>query len=247
MSGMMRYLPILFLLLFFILPIVLWVIKYKSTFTVDFILDPPFPRQLATTYLLSLITSVASVVIAYPLALTWWVKKRNYFSKVVLALVFVPFALGLITRNYTWMSILSYTDIGYSFNAVIIVMVYIFIPFAFFILIQGFTTIPSSNLEAAKIMGANLFESFRKIILPQTQRQVLISGFLVFTNSLCYYITPAMIGGGNYDMTGNVIWQHVDRGLFTEASGISIAFVVYMIPVFIFALYFIIKRKKRAS
>lgn len=243
-KDFIRFVPILYLILFFILPILLWILFNKNLFSYHSITKPLFFKQFWITGLIALLTALGSVIISYPVALLWWINKKTKWSAILVFLVFIPILLGLLTRNYAWMNILSYTSIQYTFSAVILVMLYIFIPFVFFVLIQGFGNINHNTLEAAKIMGANIFESFWRVIFPQTLRHIYIASFLVFANSLSYYITPAMIGGGKTDMIGNIIWKYVDKGLFPEASNISLTFIFYMIPIFVVVLYFILKRRK---
>jgi len=243
-KSFLRFFPILFLLIFFVMPILLWIFLNQNLFSIHSIIHPPFFKQFWVTGLIALITAVSSVVLSYPVALLWWVNKKTKWSVTIVFLVFVPIILGLLTRNYAWISILSYTPFQYSFEAVILVMLYIFIPFAFFILIQGFGNISNNTLEAAKIMGANIFESYGKVIFPQTLRHINIALFFVFANSLCYYITPAMIGGGKYDMIGNIVWKYVDKGLFAEASNISLTFIFYVLTIFTAVLFFIFRRRK---
>lgn len=243
-KNFIRLIPILYLIFFFLLPIILWISIYNDQFTLRSITAPQFFKQFWLTGLISFITAIASVLFTYPIALLWWNCRKNKWSSVIMYLVFIPIILGLLTRNYAWMNLLSYTSFEYSFNAVIVVMVYIFIPFTFFVLIQGFSNISENSLDAAKVMGANIVESFIKVIFPQTVRHIFIALFLVFANSLCYYITPAMIGGGNFDMIGNIIWKYVDKGLFSDASNIALTFICYAVPSFIIALYFIYRRRK---
>lgn len=243
-KSFIRFVPILYLISFFVLPIILWVCLNKNLFSFHSLTHPPFFKQFWITGLTAFITAVTSVVLSYPVALLWWIKRKTKWSSAIVFLVFVPIVLGLLTRNYAWMSMLSYTPFQYTYSAVILVMLYIFIPFAFFIIIQGFGNISDNTLEAAKTMGANIFESFSKVIFPQTQRHIYIALFLVFANSLCYYITPAMIGGGKNDMIGNIIWKYVDKGLFADASNISLTFIFYVLPIFTIAIFIIFKRRK---
>lgn len=225
-----RFTPILFLFFFFILPILIWLIITHELLSITVILKPPFIKQFLNTGSISLLTALFSVIFAYPIALFWWIlKKSGYISKILIVILLSPIILGLTTRNYSWMGIFSGTPFQYSMLAVLIVMIYIFIPFSFFVLIQGMNSISNLTMDASKTMGANIIETFTKVIFPQTIRQCGLAFLLVFSNSLCFYITPSMIGGGKYDMVGNVIWQLVNYGQFNEASKISIIFLIYII------------------
>jgi spermidine/putrescine transport system permease protein len=252
--------PILLLLVGFWLPIGIWIVKYGSApRTISVFCSGLFLHALLTTALIATATTVSSLVLAYPIALLWWNSNRtvaNWLTRIL----FLPLIVGLLARNYAWIGLLTGQDMVssfglvvikaeqslYTWRAVIIVMTYIFIPIAFFVLVYALSTISRFEIEAARTLGSTDREVLTKIVLPHTLRQSVIGAFLIFANALGYFVTPHMLGGGNFDMLGNLIWNNLIKlGLFDEASALALSLIIVLIPFYLIAFFLIIRSRQK--
>ncbi|CAD5105949.1 ABC transporter permease [Zestomonas carbonaria] len=172
---------------------------------------------------IALLTVVASLLICYPVA--FWVsrldeRKRNFF----LFLITLPFFASLIVRLYAWVLILRPTgflnhfmqalglsdrplDLIYSETAVLIGLVYIFIPFMFLPIYASVEKLDRRLLEASQDLGASRLQTFWRVILPLTLPGVAAGSLIVFIPSLGNFIVPSLLGGAKVLMIGSLVEQ----------------------------------------
>ena len=141
---------------------------------------------------------------------------------------------GLINTILGWFGLgpvsLIYTDF-----AVILGMVYNFIPFMILQIYTSLTKMDKSYLEAASDLGANKIQSFLRITLPLSLPGVLSGITLVFLPAVSSFFIPKMLGGGQYVLIGNVIEsQFLTSGNWNFGSAISLIMaVLIMISLYI--------------
>src|SRR5205807_7387380 len=112
--------PIAVLLLGFWLPIAVWIIKYGSIRQpLGLIKSDYFLHALWVTCGIAAATTVASIVLAYPIALIWWLSGRR-LSSLLAAVIFLPLIVGLLARNYSWIGMLSGRDLTSSMGLVLL-------------------------------------------------------------------------------------------------------------------------------
>ncbi|WP_435235903.1 ABC transporter permease [Psychromonas sp. PT13] len=172
---------------------------------------------------LALTTVLCTFIICYPVA--FWIsslseKKKSLF----ILLITLPFFTSMIVRLYAcililrdsgfanqfleWMGIISEPlSIMYSNTAVIIGMVYIFIPFMFLPIYSSVENLDKKFIQASEDLGATPFTTFRKVIFPMTLPGVLAGSILVFIPSLGNFVIPDLFGGTKVLMIGNMVEQ----------------------------------------
>lgn len=169
----------------------------------------------------------------------------------------LPLLMGLLARNYSWIGLLSNPGIIgssgrvlfgsgflYSIGAIIVVMVCIFVPVSFFILIQGARAIRTVQIDAARTLGVPDWKIVFKVLIPLTTRAALLAFCFTFSLAVGFFVTPNMIGGGKYDFIGNAILMYVDLGSFEVASSLGVIFLgIMIIPSIGIALYALKRRK----
>jgi ABC-type spermidine/putrescine transport system permease subunit I len=134
----------------------------------------------------------------------------------------------------------------YRIHSVVGVMTYIFVPIAFFILIYALSSIRPYELDAARTLGATDYEIITRLVIPRTTRQAIIGAFLISANALGYFVTPHMLGGGNFDMLGNLIWKNINHlGLFSDASSLSISLLIVLSPFYFLSFLLIVRNRQR--
>jgi|SRR5690625_47146 len=185
--------------------------------------DPIYLEVFIRSFLLALATVLLSLIICYPAA--FWIsrmpeRRKNLF----IFLITLPFFVSLIVRLFAWVLLLRPTGfvnqalmgLGiiesplimiFTNFAVVIGMVYIFIPFMFLPLYASVEKLDRSMVEASFDLGANRWQTFRRVILPLTMPGIIGGSIIVFIPSLGNFIVPSVLGGARVMMIGNLIEQ----------------------------------------
>ena len=215
-------------------------------FTLDnftkFFSDPIYIDVLKRSLVVAVITTVICILIGYPSA---------YITKVMLLLLItIPMWINMLVRTYAWIGILQddgiiNTILGwlgiepikllYTNFAVILGMVYNFVPFMILQIYTSLEKMDKSLLEAASDLGANKIESFIRVTLPLSLPGVISGITLVFLPSVSSFVIPKLLGGGQYVLIGNVIeTQFLTSGNWNFGSAISLIMaVIIMLSMYI--------------
>jgi len=175
--------------------------------------------------LYALITTVVCLALAYPLALAI-VRAGKTWRDLLLLLVILPFWSNFLIRVYAWMIILGPdwvmtrglnavrgwfgaepTTLMFSPIAVIIVLVYVHLPFMVLPLYANLEKHDPALIDAAQDLGANARQRFRHITWPLSLPGVFAGSALVFIPAFGIFAVPDLVGGTNGIMIGNVIKQ----------------------------------------
>ncbi|TWD51194.1 putative spermidine/putrescine transport system permease protein [Agrobacterium vitis] len=161
----------------------------------------------------------------------------------MIGLVMLPMMISPVARTYAWIVILGRTGIVnqalqglgildsparilFTEIAVFIGLLQLFLPLMIISLISALENLPKDVVPAARVLGANWFQIFWKVILPLTKEGLVIGGTLVFTGSLTAYITPAILGGSKVLMLETLLYQRVTvANDFVSASVIALVLV----------------------
>ena len=215
---------ILWSVLFIIAPL-LMVIYYAFTdttgaFSLESIKAIP---EYTSTILLSILYGIAAtaicLVVAYPFA--YFLSKLKFSTQsMMVLLVMLPMWMNFLIRTYSWMTILGDTGIINTFlnalglnslqlintgGAVILGMVYNFLPFMVLPLYASIEKLDSRLLDAARDLGANGLRSFWHVTLPLTLPGIVAGSMLVFLPSLGAFYIPEILGGAKSMLIGNFI------------------------------------------
>ena len=147
-------------------------------------------------------------------------------------------------RTYAWIVILGRTGIVndtivglglsetpirllFTETAVFLGLLQLFMPLMIISLLSAMENIPKDVIPAARVLGANWFQVFFRVILPLTKEGLVIGGTLVFTGALTAYITPAILGGSKVLMLETLLYQRVNvANDFVSASVIAMILIV---------------------
>ncbi|WP_068118893.1 ABC transporter permease [Tropicimonas marinistellae] len=171
----------------------------------------------------AVITTVISVFLGF---ITAWVVARapaRAKSLLIIAAVF-PLLTGVVVRSFAWLVILGKNGILndfllwsgliaeplsmlYTEGAVIVAMVYLFVPLMVLTLVGVLEGIPQDLTEAAASLGATPAATFRQVILPMAVPGLIVGAVLVFTGSFTSYATPQLLGGERQMMMGTFLYQ----------------------------------------
>lgn len=172
------------------------------------------------SFWLSILTTLGCLLIGFPTALYLALqdeRRRN----LLLFLVTVPFWTNLLVRVYAWILLLrngglideglhglGFTEslgLLYTDNAVIIGLLYTYLPFMVLPIYTSLEKMDWRLVEAAFDLGANRWKALKRIIIPLAMPGVVAGCILVFIPSLGSYIIPELLGGGKSLMIGNLI------------------------------------------
>lgn len=227
------------------------VITFKVTLDnfVRFFSDPIFLDVLKRSLWVAILTTVICLLMGYPVA--YIISQMKEHSKAIMVLLItMPMWINMLVRTYAWVGILQdkgviNTILGifgigpvsliYTDFAVVLGMVYNFIPFMILQIYTALSKMDKSFLEAASDLGANKVESFLRITLPLSLPGVLSGITLVFLPAVSSFFIPKMLGGGQYVLIGNVIEsQFLTSGNWNFGSAISLIMtVIVMLSLFI--------------
>ncbi|ASJ56356.1 spermidine/putrescine ABC transporter permease [Brevibacillus formosus] len=209
---------VLFLTLFMVIPIVMTIAStfyQDGSFTIQgylqFLTDAYFLKIMLTTLQVSLVTTIACVLIGFPSA--YYISKLGPRKKgILLALAIFPLLTSSVVRSFSWMIILgkkgllnsSLLAIGlidkpleilYTPTAMMIGLIHLFLPLIIITLVGVMENIDPDLLKAAESLGASKLNAFWKVIVPLSVPGLIIGSILVFVGSLTAYTTPALLGG----------------------------------------------------
>jgi len=195
-----------------------------------FFSNSAFQSVLWRSVLIALATAAFSVVLAYPLAY-FLAFQAGKSGMILLTLLIAPAWTSELLRilawkimlgsngtlNYllTWLGWIAPDTVLIRFGpaAVIVTLVYTWIPFAALPIYASLGRIEKSLLEASADLGENPLRSFLRVTLPLSLSGVMASFFYVFVPSLGEWVTPAMVGGTTGIMFGNLIQDQFARAL----------------------------------
>ena len=228
--------PAAALLVFFLMPLlVVLAVSFASrgtyggiewTLTVSnytSILDPLYLRIFWRSLWIAVASSAICLVIGFPLAYAIAGAPKRWQGALLL-LVIIPFWTNFLVRTYAWMFILRTEgllntalisaglidqplNLLYTDGAVLLGLVYGYLPFMVLPLYAALERLDPALIEAAWDLYASPVRIFTRIILPLSKPGIIAGCLLVFIPSLGAYVTPDLLGGARTLMIGNLI-QH---------------------------------------
>ncbi|WP_429811220.1 ABC transporter permease [Ensifer sp. B1-9] len=220
----------------------------------NFFSDPLNRTVFLRTFRLGLMVTAVSAVIGYAAAFAI-VNLTPRSKGQMIGLVVLPLMISSVARTYAWIVILGRTGIVnqalqlvglsdepirflFTETAVFVGLLQLFLPLMILSLISALENMPKDAIPAARVLGANWFQVFFKVILPLTKEGLVIGGTLVFTGSLTAYITPAILGGSKVLMLETLLYQRV-----TVANDfVSASVIAFILIVMSFAANLLLKR-----
>lgn len=210
---------------------------------------PSYPMIVWRTIWLSLVATVICIGMGLPVGYLLG-RAEPKFRAVLLLLVVVPFWTNFLIRVYAWKVLLhpagflrhfliSIGVIGddtlllYNEWAVLLVMVYAYVPFAILPIYAAAEKFDFSLMDAARDLGASSIQAFWLVFVPGVQRGLMAAVVMVLIPSLGSYVIPELVGGPAGEMIGNKIAQRVfvDRNWPHAAALATLLMLVTLLPV----------------
>lgn len=192
----------------------------KTVFTIQNILDvSKYMNTLLNSIWLALIATVICLLLAYPVA--YFISRLHFTKqKMMLMLAMLPMWMNFLLRTYAWMTILErngllnrlFALVGLgpfeminTQGAVVLGMVYNYLPFMILPLYSVMTKIDSRTIEAAQDLGANGMTVIGRVILPLSVPGITSGITMVFVPAVSTFIISRMLGGGTNMLIGDLI------------------------------------------
>jgi putrescine transport system permease protein len=182
-------------------------------------------RAYGNSLALAGLTTLACLLVGYPFAYHI-ARSRETVRHTLLMLVMLPFWTSFLLRVYAWMGLLDSSEVGlvnqlllrlhlveqplqllYNRGAVLVGMVYSYLPFMVLPLYANLVKLDGRLLEAARDLGAGPATTFVWITLPLSWRGILAGSMLVFIPAVGEFVIPDLLGGGEVMMIGRKIWD----------------------------------------
>ncbi len=214
------------------------------------------------SFKLALVSTAVCLLIGYPVAYLM-AKEGPRFQKIAMALIMLPMWMNFLLRTYAWMSILENTGLlnrlfkaiglidlvnhimGTNMQffpmintqgAVVLGMVYNYLPFMILPIYSVIVKLDNSLLEAAQDLGAGSSRIFRKVILPLSLPGVLSGITMVFVPAVSTFAISRLLGGNNLMLLGNLIEMQFVGTAYNPHLGSAISLVMMVVVVICMAV-----------
>lgn len=207
--------------------------------------EPLYLRILALSIGISLLSTAACFIIGYPIA--YFIAGLKESKRNTLILLFIiPMWMNFLLRTYAWFTLLGnngllnkflalfglHADLMYNLKAVILGMVYNFLPFMVLPIYSVLLKMDYSLVEAARDLGATDAQVFRKVIFPLSLPGVYTGITMVFIPAISTFVIPSLLGGNKFYLIGNLIEQQFTfTGNWGFGSAISVILIIIMLLV----------------
>ena len=215
-----------------------------------------YARIFGQSLVLAFLTTAICLVMGFPLA--YYIARLSpRWQAVWLMLIMIPFWTNFLVRTYAWMFILrtegllntlllglgvitTPLDLLYTDKAVLIGLVYGYLPFMVLPLYATLERLDPALVEAAKDLYANQWSVFQRVIVPLAKPGIIAGCLLVFIPSLGAFITPDLLGGARNMMVGNLI-QHEYLVARDWPLGSAISLILLIVVIAAVIAYFFVE------
>lgn len=204
-----------------------------------------YGKSFAISILYAVCATAITLLISYPMAY-YMTKLRISSQRMILLIVMLPMWMNFLIRTYSWITILANTGLINTFlksiglgpvqlintpGAVILGMVYDFIPYMILPIYSVMTKIDHSVLEAAEDLGANGFRRMTKVIFPLSLPGVISGITMVFVPSVSTFYISQKLGGNKTLLIGDAIEFLFNNGpdYYNIASALSLILMVMIL------------------
>lgn len=200
-------------------------------------------KALLLSLKLSLISTIICLLLAYPLAMILSKMQMNSHNFIVLIFI-LPMWMNFLLRTLAWQTLLEKngvinTLLGYiglpgidiinTPSAIVLGMVYNFLPFMVLPIYNTLIKLDQNVINAARDLGANSTQTFTKIIFPLSLPGVVSGITMVFVPALTTFVISDILGGGKILLIGNIIEQDFRSSRWNVGSGLSLVLMVFIL------------------
>ena len=204
-----------------------------------------FMSVFIRSFWLAFVSTVICILIGYPVAYLLS-REGQRVQRLMIMLIMLPMWMNFLLRTYAWMSILENTGLLNSLlaffglpqlriintqAAVVIGMVYNFLPFMILPIYSVIVKIDRSLYEAAQDLGADTLSVFRKLVVPMSLPGVLSGVMMVFVPAVSTFVISQLLGGGKVMLLGDLIEMQFLGAAYNPHLGSAIALVMMIVVI----------------
>ena len=223
--------------------------------TIKTLFNPNYVAVFWRTFWISILTTILCLSLALPMAY-YMARASKRMRKLFLFLVVVPFWSSFLIRIFAWKSLLHpegfvkkaliamhvvspETSLLYNSGAVLLVMVYSYLPFAILPIYAAAEKFNFHLIEAALDLGTTRLQAFIKVFLPGIRTGLITALLMVFIPALGAYVIPDVVGGTESEMIGNKIAQRifVERNLPLASALSAFLSLIVLFPMIFIAIF----------
>ena len=204
-----------------------------------------YKKAFGISILYAAVATVITLLLAYPMAY-FMTKLKISSQRMLMLIVMLPMWMNFLIRTYSWITILANTglintllgklgiaplQLMYTPGAVILGMVYDFIPYMILPIYSVMSKLDKSLLEAAEDLGSNSLTKFRRVILPLTRPGIISGITMVFVPSVSTFYISQKLGGNKTMLVGDAIEYLFNLGpdYYNVASAISLILMILIL------------------
>lgn len=204
-----------------------------------------YKKAFGISVLYAVIATLVTLILAYPMAYCM-TRLKISSQRMLFIIVMIPMWMNFLIRTYSWITILANTGLINTFlkalglkplklintpGAVILGMVYDFIPYMIMPIYSVMSKLDKSLLEAAEDLGSNSFERFRRVIFPLTKSGVISGITMVFVPSVSTFYISQKLGGNKTMLIGDTIEYFFNLGpdYYNIASALSLVLMLMIL------------------
>lgn len=244
-SALMLLLPMLLIVFYSLINPGNTIVSFQFTLAnyIKFFTDKDFLIILYRSLMIAVKTTVLCLLLGYPIA--YFISRSSEkWQNALVMLITVPMWINMLVRTYAWIGILTKgglvssiaawfgfedVDLMYTETAVLIGMVYNYLPFMILQIHTSLSKMDPSLLEAASDLGASPFQAFWRVTFPLSIPGIVSGITLVFLPAVSAFFIPKLLGGGSWFLIGNVIEnQFITVGEWNFGSAISVIIAIIM-------------------
>ena len=244
-AAMMLVLPMALIVMYSFMEQGNSIISFSLTFDhyIKFFTDPDFLLILWRSLIIAVKTTIICLLLGYPLAY-FMANSSERAQNILVLCITIPTWINALVRTYAWIGLLSEggllqqilgffglgdAELLYTEGAVLLGMVYNFLPFMILQIHTSLCKMVHSLLQASADLGANPAQTFRRVTLPLSLPGVINGITLVFLPAVSSFFIPKLLGGGQYFLVGNLIEnQFITVGEWNFGSSISVIMAIIM-------------------
>lgn len=244
-AVMMLVLPMALIALYSVMEQGNSIISFSFTLEhyIKFFTDRDFLLILWRSLMIAVKTTMICLLLGYPVAY-FIARSREKVQNALILCITLPMWINMLVRTYAWIGMLSEggliqkileflgmgnVELLYTEGAVLLGMVYNFLPFMILQIHTSLSKMDNSLLEASADLGASPAQTFRRVTLPLSLPGVINGITLVFLPAVSSFFIPKLLGGGQYFLIGNMIEnQFITVGEWNFGSAISMIMAVIM-------------------
>ena len=244
-AVMMLVLPMALIALYYVMNQGNSIMSFSFTLEhyAKFFTDPDFLLILWRSILIAVKTTVLCLLLGYPIAY-YIARSTEKVQNILILCITLPMWINMLVRTYAWIGLLSNggifqkilgffglgnVELLYTEGAVLLGMVYNFLPFMILQIQTSLSKMDYSLIEASADLGASPAQTFRRITLPLSMPGVINGITLVFLPAVSSFFIPKLLGGGQYFLIGNMIEnQFITVGEWNFGSAVSMIMAIIM-------------------